>query len=170
MSTRIIKPPRYELKVVADYELFNQIKSWLRVHPAVFFVIYPHRQINNVYFDAHSLASYEENISGISTRKKVRLRWYGESSSDIQGIFEIKFRRNFFGWKVLSPLSKVVDLSKFSWSEIGAVIRGDLPEDLILHFENRCLPVEALNNPKSELLDSLTENRSCRVQSQRRTP
>lgn len=60
-------------------------------------VLYPSREINSCYFDTKFLDCFHESEDGFLPRKKVRIRWYGESNkyqkeikiSSIEGRFKI---------------------------------------------------------------------------------
>jgi|MDTA01.1.fsa_nt_gb hypothetical protein len=60
-------------------------------------VLYPSRKINSCYFDTKFLDCFHESEDGFLPRKKVRIRWYGESNkyqkeikiSSIEGRFKI---------------------------------------------------------------------------------
>tara|TARA_B110000967_G_C18900223_1_gene574277 strand:+ start:6522 stop:7193 length:672 start_codon:yes stop_codon:yes gene_type:complete len=43
---------------------------------------YPPRKVNSIYFDTYNLNHYHDNITGLSSRSKFRLRWYGENTND----------------------------------------------------------------------------------------
>ena len=99
MTIRVPQSTRLEIKF-ASYDIHSDvILHWLRVHPACFITPYPSRLVNNVYFDTHDYAAFSENLLGSSSRTKVRYRWYGEEQGPAVGVLEIKFKRNYFGWK-----------------------------------------------------------------------
>lgn len=132
---------RYEIKMATESLMLPQVRSWLRVHSAGFYTPYPPRQVNNVYFDTPHLGSFVENLSGGATRRKVRLRWYGENTTSIQGVFEVKCKRNMHGWKRSQRLSKVLDLPKVKWVELIAMIRDDLTDDFRVYLDSAGSPV-----------------------------
>ncbi len=70
---------RYERKFVVDSLSKYQVESMVLVHKALFRPIHKPRQINNIYFDTHNFTFYSDNVIGKSSRKKVRIRWYGET-------------------------------------------------------------------------------------------
>ena len=72
-SARRVNGPRRELKIAIDREDLPWASSLVRMHPAGFQKTYPGRWINNVYFDSPSLENYEDNVAGISNRRKLRL-------------------------------------------------------------------------------------------------
>lgn len=131
MTARSEQPQRtyrYELKFVAPTIRRSIVDSWIRTHPAGFRVAYPPRRINNVYFDDYDLRTFDENVSGISRRTKVRFRWYGHDDSETQGTLELKFKRNRLGWKENFRVP-ALRIGGQPWSEIVRRLRGQLPFD-----------------------------------------
>jgi hypothetical protein len=110
-----LEKARYEVKFVTTEERLYLLLKWIRLHPARFKSSYNDRCINNIYFDTYNYFAYTENISGVSTRNKVRYRWYGESKFPDVGKLEVKCRRNVFGWKKVFPIK---DLPDFDSSNI----------------------------------------------------
>jgi hypothetical protein len=131
---------RHEVKIATNSLMLARVRSWLRVHLAGFYEAYPCRQVNNVYFDTPHLRSYSENLSGVAARRKVRVRWYGEKMTEIQGVFEVKRKRNMHGWKLSQPLSRKYDLSNSRWVEIIAAIRDELGNDLQIYLDDTSFP------------------------------
>jgi hypothetical protein len=98
---------RYERKYRIEDVDIALIKQVIRMHPAGLRTLYPDRQINNIYFDTPDLTTYKENVVGIATRKKYRVRWYSwDPLNVIQPQFEIKYRDNEIGTKDIFPVSK----------------------------------------------------------------
>lgn len=97
-------------------EIRNEIKFITEPHRRYFFVErilqsrlmffeeYQPRRVNNIYFDTVTLAAFDENLGGVSTRNKLRYRWYGESISHENGTLEVKCKRGLDGWKLLFPV------------------------------------------------------------------
>ena len=81
MIEKLNIPPqyRYERKFVLSglsrAEVFHRVK----MHPAFFREIFHPRRINNIYLDTDKLQFFKDNQIGIAERKKVRVRWYGET-------------------------------------------------------------------------------------------
>ena len=65
----------------------------------------PHFQerfVNSIYFDNLDLKFAEDNLAGVSNRKKIRLRWYSPNSNTlINPTLEVKVKKNFQGFKKL---------------------------------------------------------------------
>lgn len=95
---------RYELKYHPKSLGYRDILQIIHQHPAGFTSLYPDRIINNVYFDSPDLQSFYESVNGVPTRKKYRLRWYGEGWSFAENpVIETKIKLNHLGDKVLRP-------------------------------------------------------------------
>ena len=72
---------------------------------------YPDRVVNNLYFDSPDLDNYFDNLSGLSHRSKVRLRWYGYTGWHPEKLaLEIKSRDNIFCKKVVCPIDQPINL------------------------------------------------------------
>lgn len=91
---------RYEIKFVVDVLDAASITSSILMHPASFRKAYDDRQVNNIYLDSPSFQCFHQNIEGHPRRKKMRLRWYGNSNSPSQkSTLEIKNKDAELGWK-----------------------------------------------------------------------
>tara|TARA_B100000586_G_scaffold143642_1_gene104038 strand:- start:119 stop:820 length:702 start_codon:yes stop_codon:yes gene_type:complete len=99
---------RYEKKYVISSANENIFIFHLNRHPFLFERAYDDRYVNNIYFDSPSMSSYWDNVSGLSKRVKVRIRWYGDLYGHIQSpILEFKIRNNTLGSKVSFKLSEM---------------------------------------------------------------
>ncbi|MEE8390104.1 MAG: polyphosphate polymerase domain-containing protein [Anaerolineae bacterium] len=116
--------PRYEVKIPCEPHRLPQIQAIVRLHPIHWRVAYPPRQVNNVYFDTADYQSLNENLSGVGTRGKLRLRWYGSGLDTVAGArLELKYREGAVGWKGIWPLDITLDLALKSWPEVCQSIR-----------------------------------------------
>jgi SPX domain protein involved in polyphosphate accumulation len=74
------------------------------------------REISSLYIDTIDYNNAKDNINGISRRKKIRLRWYNNDTSEI--FIEEKNKNNFTVWKNIESfnfkLNKQNLLKKFS--------------------------------------------------------
>ncbi|MGB8981022.1 MAG: VTC domain-containing protein, partial [Anaerolineales bacterium] len=77
MSTEL-PDARYEIKMAYEPGLLPELRSWIHSHPAGFATAYPPRQVNSAYMDTPDLNSFNDHLSGIPLRRKLRFRWYGE--------------------------------------------------------------------------------------------
>lgn len=101
---------RYEIKLVCDAGLLAQARTWIRQHPALFRSAYPSRLVHNLYLDTPGLNSFGANLAGISTRQKLRLRWYGERRDVVvHPVLELKRKENMLGDKKRQTLACELD-------------------------------------------------------------
>ncbi|MCB1194672.1 polyphosphate polymerase domain-containing protein [bacterium] len=91
---------RYERKfAIQEYDI-RHVESLVKLHPAHFSEIYHERYINNIYFDSRDLENYFGNVDGDDTRRKIRIRWYGDFYGNIEKpVLEIKHKRGLLGTK-----------------------------------------------------------------------
>lgn len=82
MSRRIEN--KIDINVNKKIALFN----WLKEKNAK--KIYETRQINSIYFDNDRYSIYNDSIEGISPRKKIRIRFYGNFDIESKKKLEIK--------------------------------------------------------------------------------
>ncbi len=86
--------------------MLPQIRQQVRIHQAAFSTIFYPRFINNIYLDNRELDFYFDNVSGCGSRKKVRIRWYGNLFGEIEKpVLEFKIREGFLGNKLSFPLT-----------------------------------------------------------------
>ena len=105
---------RYELKLVVEARLVNQARSWIWLHPEAFRVAYPPRLVNNLYLDTVELSHFNANLAGTAERRKLRLRWYGESEpATVQtAVMELKIKNGQLGDKRRWPLPEPLPLDQ----------------------------------------------------------
>ena len=116
---------RYELKLTCSPHLLPQVRMWIKLNPAGFRPAHPTRLVNNLYFDTPGLNSFNANQAGVSSRQKLRLRWYGEVANDTTSdpILELKIKENLLGDKKRLRLNCTIDWRR-SYTEILQMISG----------------------------------------------
>ncbi len=141
MTGRVPEDTRYEIKFVAYETCLHRVLSWVKAHWAVFRSPYPDRWVNSIYFDSHDYFAFKENLSGASSRLKVRYRWYGDSNRPAPGVLELKCKRNYFGWKhhylAASPVYEEGD----RWPEIQRRIMAQIPDEGRMWMRHYPFPV-----------------------------
>ena len=129
MKTEVPGNARREIKFVADETEADRLIHWLKVHPAGFREAYPARWINSIYFDTHDLWTYRQNLAGASERHKVRYRWYGPARLPGPGAFEVKCKRNYFGWKLRFPVRRLSIAAGGRWHDFVVQVTDELPAE-----------------------------------------
>ena len=127
---------RYERKFTTQNISKSAILLMIKNHPAFFKEIFHPRQINNIYLDTRGLKYYKNNVIGISKRKKVRIRWYGDTFGELhKPKLEYKLKSGLLGdkWTFLlndfefnSGFSKILLFESLKKSGLDEVIMEDL--------------------------------------------
>tara|TARA_B110000046_G_C13019611_1_gene410410 strand:+ start:3485 stop:4240 length:756 start_codon:yes stop_codon:yes gene_type:complete len=92
---------RYERKfTVPDNFTLKTIEQFVKRNKALFREVFHIRQVNNIYFDTAAYNDYFDNVLGVSDRKKIRVRWYGDTLGAISSpVLEIKIKKGVVGDK-----------------------------------------------------------------------
>jgi len=125
-----LKTSRFERKFVIERDGVSFVESIVKFNVGAFRPAYYERQINNIYFDTHNLRNYYDNHFGKSKRVKVRIRWYGETFSQVsRPILEFKLKTGAVGRKLSYPLQAFKFHSSITEKEIQEVFKNsELPE------------------------------------------
>lgn len=131
---------RYERKFMVDVMSYHALEQQIRLHPAAFSPIFHPRNVNNIYLDTNELDFYYDNISGKSSRRKARIRWYGEMRGMIaKPVLEFKIREGMLGNKISFPLCTFSVDENLNQEDLYKVFRkSDLPLwalENLLHFK-----------------------------------
>lgn len=113
---------RYELKMVSERQLLYEVRKWIRTHSWAFRRSYPSRQVNNIYFDTLDMDCLNDHLSGVSDRRKLRFRWYGEGCNAVNGSLELKQKSACVCQKIIQPIDATVNLETMQWEQIFAVL------------------------------------------------
>ncbi len=91
---------RFERKFFVKDLSLEAVDLIVKICPFGFYEIHQPRYVNSIYFDTHNLTFMNDNISGISNRKKLRIRWYGDAEGLIkESVLEIKLKDGLAGYK-----------------------------------------------------------------------
>lgn len=112
-STEGLERPdlRHEIKLVTDEEALPRVRMLLRLDRAGLRTLYPPRLVQSLYLDTTKQRALEENLAGLSERRKLRLRWYGAGTATVQAHLELKCRANSLGWKWQLDLPEPLELA-----------------------------------------------------------
>jgi SPX domain protein involved in polyphosphate accumulation len=135
------KDLRQELKFLIPAEDRYRALCWIWHSDAGFYREYPDRQVNNIYFDSYNYDAYGENLSGTTSRKKIRYRWYGLSLTPTVGAMELKYKRNYFNWKRVHKINEIIFCENASWHSIRRELMLQLPRELCHHLQQSPVPV-----------------------------
>jgi hypothetical protein len=127
MSLTVPQTARLEIKFTAYETEYHRLVHWLNLHSAAFYVPFPSRWVNSIYFDTYDYSAFVGNLSGESSRTKVRYRWYGNADTPDSGTLEVKRKRNYFGWKLRYPVSEPPYAEGDTWQAIYDKILAQLP-------------------------------------------
>ena len=126
---KVPEEARLEIKFASYRVHLDRVLNWITLHPLAFRSPYPDRWVNNVYYDTHGSAAYLQNLSGASSRAKVRYRWYGQSQEPAPGVLEVKCKRNYFGWKLRFECPDLIACAQDDWREISQRLSEILPHE-----------------------------------------
>ena len=132
---------RYEIKMVVQRYALPVVRSFIYSHAAGFITAFPSRTVHNIYYDSNDFQSLEQHLCGVVQRYKIRFRWYGNDYKHIEGIIEIKNRRDRLSWKQQAVVPGYIDLESMTWNEINSMIHKALPGDIRMIFEAYHVPV-----------------------------
>ena len=132
---------RLEIKYIAPEIEYHRLLHWVQHHFHGFFVHYPDRIINNIYFDSQNYGSFWETLSGFSSRAKIRYRWYGASFFPKEGTLEFKNRKNQYTWKDSYKLSTNLLTENTNWKTFFGKLAGSLPHEGKCRLQENPVPV-----------------------------
>ncbi len=125
-----VKNSRYERKFFLQNFSPGRAETIIRHNPARFTEIYHQRFINNIYLDTPKLTFFFDNVVGKSTRKKIRIRWYGDLFGRIEKpVLEFKLKSGATGTKLSFPLTGFTLDKSFNQRTLKTVYdNSELPE------------------------------------------
>lgn len=85
---------RIEQKIPLSTAELMSFREWHASHGQDFRECNPPRIVNSLYLDSPALDDYSDNLDGVSVRRKLRLRWYGDTIAPEVLRVEIKAKRS----------------------------------------------------------------------------
>jgi len=82
---------------------------------------FPLRNVNSIYFDTHDYISIRQNLDGVSNKRKIRIRWYGEKDVLTKPIIEIKSKKGFETKKESIPIKELDNLKLISIKNLKTI-------------------------------------------------
>jgi SPX domain protein involved in polyphosphate accumulation len=68
-----------------------------------------------LYFDNYEYTSHVNSIEGASERIKTRIRWYGTKLKTNKASLEVKSKKGFYSWKVITKNSYSINQKAARW-------------------------------------------------------
>jgi SPX domain protein involved in polyphosphate accumulation len=128
---------RYEKKFILEKYDLAQLRAWIMLHTAAFRVAFPKRLVQNIYFDTPDFQALEENLAGVSDRKKYRVRWYNDETQ--AAILECKIKKGLLGekktWKLDNLPSNLLENLSVLTKNVEAITTLKLQPTSINHYE-----------------------------------
>jgi hypothetical protein len=137
---------RYERKFLVGNCDMRTLEQTILSNPMYFRKLHAERQINNIYFDTEDFICLVQNVDGQASRRKMRVRWYGDTFGHInKPVLEIKIKEALVGRKRRYKLQPF-DLSKsFDKKTISQCLaNSDLPETVASSLQ--IMPPTLLNS------------------------
>ena len=91
------KDLRCEIKIPFNQAFDSAFLNW-RDNLRFLKKVYADRIVNSIYYDTPEFDTAQDNLYGISSRKKYRIRWYNKEK---YLNYEIKFKKNNLGSKII---------------------------------------------------------------------
>ena len=136
---------RFERKIQLNPKMIGDLRFWMSSNGLLFKRKYKDRRVNSIYFDDYDLNSLFSNEAGISSREKVRLRWYGDNELVAKSFtLEIKQRKNIMGSKVSEKIAPF-PLFGQRLKSIGDEIRQRVPEEIARRLSNYRVPTSIIS-------------------------
>ncbi len=89
---------RHEIKIPFKNDFDSYYLNWKDFRNK-FNKLYDDRLISSIYYDDNELSLAQDNLAGISDRRKYRIRWYNNSQKNYN--YEIKIKKNNLGKKLI---------------------------------------------------------------------
>ena len=135
---------RYERKFIFTNKTAREVETMIKLLKGGFSEIYSERFINNIYLDKIGYPYLYDNINGVSSRIKARIRWYGNFFGEKNKcFFEMKKKEGFI---VIKDSKHVSDLKLNPMTNLKEVLKICLGANYKKHFAN-------CNNLKPKLVN-----------------
>ena len=102
----------------------KEIEHQIKQNSALFREVFHQRQVNNIYLDTEGYNDYFDNVLGVSERKKIRVRWYGNTFGEIKKpVLEIKIKKGLVGDKWSYKLKPLIIDKNFTNSYMQSIFK-----------------------------------------------
>lgn len=115
---------RYERKfILPENYSVDSIESVLIKSRFSFTKQYEDRYVNSIYFDNKNLDSVKENLDGVVSKKKIRLRWYGSHNLIQNPRLEVKLKMGYLNTKKIFELKNIkLKFSENNLNNINSIL------------------------------------------------
>jgi SPX domain protein involved in polyphosphate accumulation len=123
VQKQLDSPLRFERKYIIERGYSYIFSDFLKKN--FFKKAYDSRIVNSIYYDNFTHDAFSENLSGISVRKKTRLRWYDEHNLNLN--LETKFKNNMMNSKNIlnkGVFKNLIELKKFLRKKLLTLTNG----------------------------------------------
>lgn len=129
------KDYRYELKFVLDNSGLSHAMQWIYNYTHAR-EKYSKRKVNSLYFDDVDFSSVRDNLAGLSNRRKMRIRWYGQKKNSSL-YFEEKIRNGRLVYKNSYPLISIQNtLLELTIKDIVSMCKKEMREQKVIFDEH----------------------------------
>ena len=124
---------RYEKKAFLEYFQYDLLRYIVGTSAFKFYKPYNSRWVNSVYLDNFDFSAFKDNIEGNTSRKKLRIRWYGDQFNNSGAkILELKIKQGHVGSKRYFALGNFyVGEDSTSKSIMDQLKSSELDEDIL---------------------------------------
>ena len=84
--------------------------------------------VRSVYFDDAQLSAMHANIDGVTSRRKLRLRWYDSLQPGRLAFLEVKWRENRTTGKHRLRLESGQQLGNIGYQQLGSMLESSVPQ------------------------------------------
>lgn len=125
------------------FSLSNLTEVRLKILSSKFLMTqaFNNRFVNSIYLDSLNFDNYNENLAGLSSRSKARIRWYsknqfGHISESSELVLEIKLRSNVLGSKLSYSFKLPNNFINFGAYDLIEYIRKVIPTSFLPHIDH----------------------------------
>ena len=140
-STRSDLASRREVKFTFPFADAGKLRQLLTVNGRRVVHQGPISEVRSIYFDSPQFSACRANLSGVSQRRKTRLRWYDSLAPGEDAYFEIKWRENQMTGKHRLQMQASSPLREWSYRQLVSGLLDALPDDYVGRFLAGCDPV-----------------------------
>lgn len=112
---------RYEIKYPLEKYEFVLFKSFLKSSSIFLSKQHDDRLVESLYFDNIELQNFNNHVSGLGNREKIRLRWYSNNFQKL--FFEIKEKKNRLSRKIIFEINNTDNYDPGNKNDLLSIIK-----------------------------------------------